>query len=67
MSCAVGHRCGLDLVLLWLWRRAAATAPIRPLAWETPYAAGTAPKRQEKKERKEGRVRERKKNVAGLT
>ena len=37
-----------DLVLLWLWRRLAATAPISPLAWEPPYAAGGALKRQEK-------------------
>ena len=29
-----------DLVLLWLWCRPAATAPIRPLAWEPPYALG---------------------------
>ena len=29
-----------DPALLWLWRRPAATAPIRPLAWEPPYAAG---------------------------
>jgi len=28
--------------LLWLWRRPVATAPIRPLAWEPPYAAGAA-------------------------
>ena len=28
-----------------LWRRPAATAPIRPLAWEPPYAAGAALKR----------------------
>ena len=34
MSCGVGHRLGLDLALLWLWRRPVATAPIRPLAWE---------------------------------
>ena len=34
--------------LLWLWRRLAATAPIRPLAWEPPYAAGGALKRQKK-------------------
>ena len=27
---------------LWLWRRPVATAPIRPLAWEPPYAAGAA-------------------------
>ena len=42
MSCGVGHRCGTDPVLLWLWRRPVATAPIRPLAWEPPYAAGAA-------------------------
>ena len=24
----VGHRCGLDLVLLWLWYRLAARAPL---------------------------------------
>ena len=33
MSCGVGHRHGSDLVLLWLWRRPAATALIRPLAY----------------------------------
>ena len=27
-SCSVGHRCGLDPVLLWLWCRPAATALI---------------------------------------
>ena len=42
MSCGVGHRCGLDPTLLWLWCRPVATAPIRPLAWEPPYAAGAA-------------------------
>ena len=42
MSCGVGHRHGLDPTLLWLWRRPAATAQIGPLAWEPPYAAGTA-------------------------
>ena len=31
--------------LLWLWHRLAATALIQPLAWEPPYAAGTALKR----------------------
>ena len=49
MSCGVGHRLGLDLVLLWLWRRPVATALIRPLAWETPYAKGVALKRPQKK------------------
>ena len=38
----MGHRRGSDLALLWLWRRPTATAPIRPLAWEPPYATGAA-------------------------
>ena len=42
MNCGVGRRCSSDLVLLWLWQRLAATVPIRPLAWEPPYAAGAA-------------------------
>ena len=28
VSCGLGHRCGSDPVLLWLWRKLAATAPI---------------------------------------
>ena len=35
--------------MLWLWRRPAATAPIQPLAWEHPYVAGAALKRQKTK------------------
>ena len=38
--------------LLWLWSRPVAVAPIRPLAWEPPCAAGAAQemaKRQKKK------------------
>ena len=31
---------GLDLA--WLWQRPAATAPIRPRAWEPPYATSAA-------------------------
>ena len=42
MSCGVVHRCSLDTVLLWLWRRLAATDLIRPLAWELPYAGDVA-------------------------
>ena len=42
MSCGVGCRVGLDLSLPWLWCRLAAVAPIQPLAWEPPYAAGGA-------------------------
>ena len=41
--------------LLWLWRRLAATALIRPLAWD-PHAMGAALKRQKKKKRKGGGV-----------
>ena len=49
MSCVVGCRHGSDPVLLWLWCRPAATALIGPVAWEPPYAAGTALKRQKDK------------------
>ena len=49
MSCGVGHRRSLDLTLLWLWCRLAATALIRPLAWELPYAMGAALKSKRKK------------------
>ena len=52
MSCGVGHRRGLDLALLWLWLRPAATAPFRSLAWEPPYASGASLKRQKKKKKK---------------
>ena len=31
---------------LWLWCRPAAAAPVRPLAWEPPYAVGEALKSQ---------------------
>ena len=37
-----------DSALLWLWCRPAATAPVRLLAWDPPYAAGEALKRQNK-------------------
>ena len=52
MGCGVGRRCGLDLSWLWLWCRLAAVAPVRPLAWELPYAAGAALKRRKKKKPK---------------
>ena len=42
MSCGVGCRRVLDPALLWLWCRPVATAPLRPLAWEPPYAVGSA-------------------------
>ena len=52
MSCAVGHRHGLDLALLWLWCRPAATAPIGPLAWEPPSAVGVALEKAKKTKKK---------------
>jgi len=51
MSCAAGHRRGSDPALLWLWCRAAATALIRPLAWESPYAAGVALEKAKKQKK----------------
>ena len=35
-------------MLPWLWCRPAAVAPIRPLAWEHPYAVGAALKKKKK-------------------
>ena len=57
--------------MLWLWRRPVATAPIRPLAREPPYAEGAAQeiatttttttkkkdKRQKKKKKKEKKMK----------
>ena len=45
VTCGVGRRCGLDPMLLWLWCRPAAAAPIPPLARELPYATGVTLKR----------------------
>ena len=44
MSCGVGGRCGLNLALLWC--RLAVVAPIGPLAWDPPDAAGAALEKQ---------------------
>ena len=46
MSYGVGHRGGSDPTLRWLWRRPVTSAPIWPLAWEPPYAAGEALKKK---------------------
>ena len=40
-----------DPALLWLWCRPAATVPIGPPAWEPPYAAGSALKRQKRQKK----------------
>ena len=47
--------CVAVAALLWLWRRSAATAPIRPLAWEPPYAVGGSGPRNGKKTKKKER------------
>ena len=52
MSCVADRRLGSDLALLGLWRRPVATTPIRPRAWEPPYAAGAALKKGKKKKKK---------------
>ena len=55
MSYGVGLRRSSDLALLWLWLWLwrAATAPIRPLVWESPYAMGVALKRPKTKKKKD--------------
>ena len=46
MTCGIGHRHGSDLV--WLWRKLAVAAQIRPLAWKLPYGTHAALKRRNK-------------------
>ena len=38
--------------MLWLWHRLVATAPIRPLVWEPPYATGSSPRKGKKTKKK---------------
>ena len=52
MCCGVGRRGGSDPTFQWLWCRSVAVAPIQPLAWELPYAAGEALKSKKKKKKK---------------
>ena len=56
------------MVLLWLWCRPAPITPIRPLAWESPYAVGATLKKQtnkqtKKKQNKNGRKKGKEKQV----
>ena len=60
MSCGVGHRQGLDPMLLWLW----CTSPIHRLAWESPYAVDAALKKEKEKEKKK---KKKKKSASHLT
>ena len=57
MSCGVGHRLSLDLILLWLWCRPAATVLLGPLALGISICHRCSPqktKEKEKKKKKEG-------------
>ena len=49
MSYGVGCSRGSDPMMLWLWCRPTATALIRPLAGELPYATNVALKEKKKK------------------
>ena len=54
MSCGVGRRHGSDPARLWLWRRPAAVALIRPPSLGTSICQGVALKRQKKKKSQVG-------------
>jgi len=57
VSCGVGRRRDSDPELLWVWRRPAATALIRSLVWEPPYAAGAALEMAKRpKKKKKGKI-----------
>ena len=58
MNSGVGRRCSSDPALLWLWCRPTDTAPIGPLAWEPPCAAGAALEMEKRPKKK-------KKNIFG--
>ena len=61
ISCGIGHKCGLNPVLLWLWHKPTATVPIRPLAREPPYAVGAALKKQKTNNNKKKTLKKQKK------
>ena len=48
-SCVAVALAYLDLAWLWRWHRPVATALIRPVAWEPPYATGMALKKKTKR------------------
>ena len=58
MNCGVGCRHSSDPALLWLWFRLAATAPIRPLAWE-PVAGAALEKAKRQRKKKTEKKKER--------
>ena len=57
MSCGVGHRRSLDLALLWLWLRLAATALTGPPSLGTSTCQLCSPEKiKDKKKKKKGIV-----------
>ena len=52
MSCGVGHRHGLDPMLLWLWCRPVATAVMQSDAWEPLHAVGADLKKKKEQNKK---------------
>jgi len=66
VSCGISHRCGSDLAWLWLRRRPAAAALIRPLAWEPPYATGVALKNKQTKNKKKRKKEKKEKEKSKL-
>ena len=49
----------VDLELLWLWRRPAATALMQPVTWKLPYATCAALQKKKKRKRKKRENRNR--------
>ena len=49
----MGHRRGSNPTWPWLWCRLVATAPIGPLVWESPYAAGAAQEKAKRQKTKQ--------------
>ena len=66
MSCGVGCRLGSDPMLLWLWGRPAAVAPILPLAWEPPYPTGVALKKTEQNKTKKQKIYMKERNLFSI-
>ena len=52
MNGGVGHRRGSDPLLLWLWRRLAAVAPVRPLV----ICHGCGPKKTKDRKKRKGKI-----------
>ena len=64
MNCGVGHRHSSDPALLWLWcKLAVVVAPIRPLAWEPPYAAGVDLEKAKRKTNKKKEQQQQKRKI----